>query len=154
MQDYPNIYGGTSHVNKEVDGKSDKICFAIVLGEFINEIPISEITKRFKIAGETVQSLQMQSSSFTSQIARFCELFGAGLLAATLLQFARRLNFGARTELLGLVVLPSITKWSAREFFECGMASPMDLAGLTLDAIALVLAPRGHRGEAAKKQWF
>jgi replicative superfamily II helicase len=147
MQDLPNIYGGTGHVKKEIDDKFDRIYIAVILREFVNETPIPEITKKFKIERGTLQSLQMQCASFAGQITRFCELFGAGLLAATLTRFRQRLNFGARTELLGLIVLPSMSRDTARRLVDCGVASPIELADLSADAIALLIAPRGESGE-------
>jgi DNA polymerase theta len=148
MQDLPNIHGGIGHIRKEIDEKFDRIYIAVILREFINETPIPEITKKFKIERGTLQALQMQCASFAGQITKFCELFGAGLLAATLTRFRQRLNFGARTELLGLVVLPSMSRDTARRLIDCGVASPIELADLSIAAIALLIAPRGEAGEA------
>jgi DNA polymerase theta len=120
---------------------------AVVLREFINETAIPEITRKLKIERGTLQALQMQCASFAGQVTKFCEFFGAGLLAATLTRFRQRLNFGARTELLGLIVLPSMSRDAARRLVDCGVPSPIELTALSVDAIALLIAARGETGE-------
>ncbi|KAK8898678.1 putative ATP-dependent RNA helicase ddx60 [Tritrichomonas musculus] len=139
MQDYPNIYGGLGRVNKKIDTDLDRIYTSVILRELINETPISEITQKFKIERGTIQSLQMQSATFAGQTSKFCEIIGSGLLATTLNRFRQRLNFAARTELLGLMVVPSITKDIARKLADVGINSPLDLADLSVEGIAALL---------------
>jgi DNA polymerase theta len=89
MQDLPSIHGGIGHIRKGIEDEFDRIFIAVILREFINETPIPEITKKFKIERGTLQALQMQCTSFAGQITRFCELFSPGLLAATFTRFRR-----------------------------------------------------------------
>lgn len=142
MPDYPNIYGGLGRVDKKIDSDLDRIYASVILRELINESPVSEITRKFKIERGTVQSLQMQSATFAGQTSKFCEIIGSGLLATTLNRFRQRLNFAARTELLGLMVVPSITKEVARRLADVGITSPLDLADLTVERIAALLVYR------------
>jgi replicative superfamily II helicase len=147
MQDLPAIFGGAGRNNKEQDSHFDRVYVAAIMRELINEVAITEITRKFKIDRGTIQSLQMQCASFAGQMSKFCELFGAGLLAATLTRFRQRLNFGARTELLGLIVLPSCSRNVARRLVNCGITSPIELADLKVEAIAPLIAAKGQAGE-------
>ena len=148
IQDYPVIYGGLGRVNKTIDTNLDRIYASVILLELINETPVSEITKTFKIERGTIQSLQMQSATFAGQTSKFCEIIGSGLLATTLNRFRQRLNFAARTELLGLMVVPSITKEIARRLADVGITSPLDLADLTVEGIAALIVPHDNDNDS------
>jgi replicative superfamily II helicase len=148
IQDRPGIYGGSGRVNKVLDAQLDRIYVAAIMHDFVDEKPMQEIARRFKIERGTIQSLQMKCASFAGQVSKFCELFGAGLLAATLTKFRQRLNFGARTELIGLLVLPSITKTIAQRLASKGMTSAMDLANLNVEAIAALIGESDDRTTA------
>jgi replicative superfamily II helicase len=141
MQDLPMIRGGLGRVDPHLDACFDRIYIAVIMKDLIDETPMPEITRRFKIDRGTIQSLQMQCATFAAQTAKFCELLGAGLLAAALNRFRPRLDFGVRSELLGLLVLPSCTKEVARVLVSAGITSPVDLAELTPEMIAVILKP-------------
>ena len=141
IQDLPNIYGGLGRVNEKIDDDMDRIYVSTLLNELINERPISEITRKFKTERGTVQSLQMQSASFAGQTSKFCELIGAGLLATTLNRFRQRLNFAARTELLNLMTLPSMTKDIARRLVDSGLNSPIEISELTVHSLLPLIMP-------------
>jgi DNA polymerase theta len=147
LQDLPRINGGDGRVNRALDAQFDRIYVAVIMREGVNEVPVQEITKRFKIERGTIQSLQMKCAAFAGQVSKFCELFGAGLLAATLTKFRQRLNFGARTEILGLLVLPSITKSIAQKLANCRITSAVDLADLNVEAIAALITGQGSPDE-------
>ena len=97
--------------------------------------------RKFKTERGTVQSLQMQSASFAGQTSKFCELIGAGLLATTLNRFRQRLNFAARTELLNLMTLPSMTKDIARRLVDSGLNSPIEISELTVHSLLPLIMP-------------
>lgn len=139
MQDRPDIYGGLGRVDPKIDTDMDRIYVSVILDELINETPIADIMRKFKIDRGTIQSLQMQAATFAGQTSKFCEIIGSGLLATTLNRFRQRLNFAARTELLGLMILPSMTKNIARKLVNVGITSPIELAELTADGIAALI---------------
>ena len=140
MEDLPRIYGGNGRINKAVDECFDRIYVSVIMRELINETPISSLTRKFKIDRGVLQSIQMQCASFAGQTARFCEILGAELLATTLNRFRQRLNFAARTELLALMVLPSCSRDIARLLVQCGITSPMEIADLTAEQLATIIA--------------
>jgi replicative superfamily II helicase len=148
MQDLPGRCGGAGRIDPAIDAEFDKIYIAVIMRELINETPIADITRKFRVDRGILQSWQMQCASFAGQIAKFCELIGAGLMAATLNRFRQRLNFGARTELLGLLVLPSCSRNTARILVRCGITSPIELADLHVEGIAALIADDGMSGEA------
>ncbi|OHT01325.1 DEAD/DEAH box helicase family protein [Tritrichomonas foetus] len=150
IQDLPNIYGGLGRINSRIDEDMDRIFVSVILRELINETPVSEITRKFKIERGTIQSLQMQSATFAGQTSKFCEIIGSGLLATTLNRFRQRLNFAARTELLGLMVLPSINKETARMLVDVGISSPIELAELNVEGIAALITAKDEGDDSPK----
>ncbi|KAH0794554.1 DEAD/DEAH box helicase family protein [Histomonas meleagridis] len=142
IQDFPNIYGGLGRVNSKIDLNMDKIYLSVLLKELINERPMTELTRKFRVERGTIQSLQTQCSSFAGQISKFCELVGACLLATTLNRFRQRLNFAARTELLNLMTLPSMTKDIARRLVDLGLCSPVDIAPLNTSQLVQLIVPK------------
>lgn len=144
VTDFPHIYGGNGRVTPVLDGQLDRIYIAVVMRSLINEVPVQEITRKFRMDRGVVQSLQMQCATFAGQIQRFCEIIGSELLATTLNKFRQRLNFAARTELLGLLILPSCSRDSARAFIDSGITSPVELVGLNAEGIAALLVEQTH----------
>jgi replicative superfamily II helicase len=156
MQDLPMKYGGLGRVDARVDACCDRIFIAVMMSELINERPIPEITRNFRIDRGTLQSIQMQCASYAAQVTKFSELIGSALLAATLNKFKQRLNLAARTELLGLLMLPSMSKEAARKLFDQGILSPIELADLTPEMIEQILQKDSDADidlETAKSIW-
>jgi DNA polymerase theta len=137
---------GDPQIDKNLDKQLNRIYVAAIMRELINETPIQHITKEFKVARGTIQSLQSQCATFAGQMSKFCEFLGAGLLAATLTRFRQRLNFGARTELLGLTVLPSCSRIIARTLVKHGITSPIELAELTVENIEELISSQSESG--------
>ena len=147
IQDLPRIYGGLGRVNPELDSKLDRVFIAAILYDLINEVSISQITRQFNVERGMIQSLQMQCASFAGQTARFCEIYGSVLLASTLNRFRQRLSFAARSELLALMVLPSISKGIARILYDAGLPSPIEISNLNREALAAIITNVDDKGE-------
>jgi replicative superfamily II helicase len=146
MEDLPTLYGSLGRVDVIVDSMFDKIYVAVILKQLVNETPAPEITEKFGVDRGVLQSWQMQASSFAGQLSKFCELIGAGLLGAALNRFRQRLNFGARTDLLPLMSLPSCSRDIARRLVRAGVASPVELAELDEATVSALLA-EGRAGD-------
>lgn len=146
MKYLPGIFGGDGRVNPPLDSILDRVYIAVLLLDLINEVPLNTIKEDFGVERGFIQSLQMQCSSFASQTAKFCEVYGSVLLASTLNRFRTRLNFAARSELLSLMVLPSISKQSARALFDCGLLSPNEILTLKHEQLAAIISPVGEDG--------
>ena len=149
IQDFPRIYGGLGRVNPELDSKLDRVFIAAVLYDLINEVPIPQITRQFNVDRGMIQSLQMQCASFAGQTSRFCEIYGSVLLASTLNRFRQRLSFAARSELLALMVLPSISKGIARILYDAGLTSPIDISNLNKEALAAIIVNPNDKEQSA-----
>lgn len=147
IQDLPRIYGGLGRVNPELDSKLDRVFIAAILYDLINEVSVSKITRLFNVERGMIQSLQMQCASFAGQTSRFCEMYGSVLLASTLNRFRQRLSFAARSELLALMVLPSISKGIARILYDAGLPSPIEVSNLNKEALAAIIASVNEKGE-------
>ena len=148
LQDLPNIYGGKGHINPKIDDDLDKIYASVILRELINETSVAEITRKFQIDRGNLQSLQMDAATFAGQTAKFCEIIGAGLLSATLASVKQRLNFAARSEILGLMILPSMSKEIARILVNVGITSPKELSEISVDGIAALIVMRDENDDS------
>jgi DNA polymerase theta len=149
LQDRPLKFGGMGRIDPELDSKLDRIWAAAVMKELVNERPISEITRKFGIDRGVLQGMQMQCAAYAAQVGKFCELIGSGLLATTVNKFRHRLNFASKAELLGLLVLPSMTRDLARKLVDCGIEAPPALAALSM-ADMLAIGGDGLAEEAAQ----
>ena len=148
---------GGKHMNSEEMAKHDKeldrLFFACLLQKLIAEQSVNDIVKLFNITRGSVQNLQMQAATFAGQSVRFCEATGSRTLGRALNSFKERLNFGVRNELLPLMKLPSCDRQTARLFVTNRISSPLELAELSEEAIAEILAQkRGDDRPFAKEK--
>jgi DNA polymerase theta len=84
----------------------------------------------------------MQAGSFAGQSVRFCEAIGNKALGRALNLFRERLNFGVKNELLPLMKLPSCNRDTARLLVKNRISGPLELADLTVEIIAGILAQK------------
>ena len=143
LQDLVHIYGGDGRINPEIDKQLDKVMVAVILKDLINEMPLKDISMKYSIDLGTIQKLQMECASYAGQINRFCEISGAGILAAALNKFRQRLNFAARTDLLALMSIPSCTRETARMLVDKGIISPVELSTLSIEQCSVLIVPEG-----------
>jgi DNA polymerase theta len=150
LQCRPGKYGGCGRIDPELDARLDRVWAALVMRELVNETPISDISRKFGVDRGALQGIQMQCGGYAAQVSKFCELIGSGLLATALNRFRQRLNFAAKAELLGLLVLPSMRRDLARKLVGCGIESPVELAGLSLENL-IAVAGEGMDSEEAQR---
>ncbi|VDM81979.1 unnamed protein product [Strongylus vulgaris] len=81
---------------------------ALALYEVVNEKPIDEVARRFRISRGTLQTLQQQSATYAAMVVAFCSRLGWTYLHDLLKGFAARLAFGVRRELTELVSIEGL----------------------------------------------
>ncbi|KAI5537241.1 plastid DNA replication [Trichomonas vaginalis G3] len=126
--------------HKKIDHELDRFYFACLLGEMIDERPLSEVTRRFSISRGAAQSLQMTCANFAGQTAKFCEKVGCPLLGTALNAFRKRLDFGVQSDILPLLRLPSCTKSTARKLIQKGISSPSEVAEASTERLATIIS--------------
>jgi DNA polymerase theta len=124
------------------DREFDRFFFACILQQLIAEEAVNEIVRKYEVTRGWVQSLQMQAAAFAGQSVRFCETTGSRTLGRALNTFRERLNFGVKNELLPLMKLPSCSRQTARLLVTNRISGPLELAELTVDLVARILAQK------------
>ncbi|CAI2348144.1 unnamed protein product [Caenorhabditis sp. 36 PRJEB53466] len=94
---------------------------ALALFDLINEVPIYEVSHKYRISRGCLQTLQSQSATYSAMIVAFCLRLGWTYLKALLDGFAMRLMFGIRSELSELVAIEGIDGQRARILHEKGI---------------------------------
>ncbi|CAH2071673.1 unnamed protein product, partial [Iphiclides podalirius] len=94
---------------------------ALALQDLVNEVPLSEVAKKFQCARGFLQGLQQAAATF------------AGLL------FQDRLHFGIHSELIELMKLSSLNGIRARALFDGGLETISDVASADVNIIENIL---------------
>lgn len=125
----------------------ERIYAACVLERLIDEHSIIEIENAFKVDRGTIQILQSSSGSFAGQATRFCEEMDYSILAAALIRFRKRLEFGVKDELIELMEIPSCTREIARGLFTAGYKTVIDVCEMSRKKIIdIVMKAKGGFG--------
>jgi len=108
--------------------KAQRFYFAMVLEELLNEAPLFEIEKKYKVNRGALQSLMVSAQSFAGQIVNFCRTIGYWHLAELLSTYCKRLNFGVKPEILPLTEIPGVKKIRARALWNAGFRTVRQIA--------------------------
>ncbi|EAY18777.1 DEAD/DEAH box helicase family protein [Trichomonas vaginalis G3] len=109
----------------------ERIYAGCVLEKLIDEHSIVEIESMFKIDRGTIQILQTSSGSYAGQATKFCEEMDYSILAAALVRFRKRLEFGVKDELIELMEIPSITREIARDLYNNDIKTTIDICEMS-----------------------
>ncbi|XP_036368703.1 DNA polymerase theta-like isoform X2 [Octopus sinensis] len=107
----------------------------LCLNDLVQEMPLSEVAKKYTCNKGQLQSLQQSAATFAGMVTVFCARLGWTMLEVLLSQFHSRLTFGIQPELCDLVCISLLNGQQARLLFSAGYTSIADLA--TADAIQL-----------------
>ncbi|KHJ86161.1 hypothetical protein OESDEN_14097 [Oesophagostomum dentatum] len=113
---------------------------ALALYDVVNEKPIEEVARRFRISRGTLQTLQQQSATYAAMVVAFCSRLGWTYLHDLLKGFAARLAFGVRRELTELVSIEGLDASRARIFHDHDITSFAQLSNCTTDRVAEILS--------------
>ncbi|KAG5680137.1 hypothetical protein PVAND_009662 [Polypedilum vanderplanki] len=102
---------------------------ALALQELVNEEPIMEVSKKYKIPRGLLQSLQQSAATFAAILTTFCQSLQWNLLVLILKQFRERLYFGIHPDLIDLMKISSISSTRvARALYNSGIINLTMLA--------------------------
>eukprot|EP00106_Octopus_bimaculoides_P021111 XP_014788553.1 PREDICTED: DNA polymerase theta-like [Octopus bimaculoides] len=107
----------------------------LCLNDLVQEMPLSEVAKKYTCSKGQLQSLQQSAGTFAGMVTVFCARLGWTMLEVLLSQFHSRLTFGIQPELCDLVRISLLNGQQARLLFSAGYTSIADLA--TADATQL-----------------
>lgn len=117
---------------------------ALALNDLANEVPLYEVSKKFKVNKGVLQSLQQSASSFAGMLTTFCNRLGWHNLEILIDQFQSRLYFGVQRELIDLMRIQSLNSNVARLLFNAKYDTVVSLANVDkFGDIELVLMNAG-----------
>ncbi|OHT01982.1 DEAD/DEAH box helicase family protein [Tritrichomonas foetus] len=122
----------------------EKIYGACILSQIIEEVPMAKIERKYKIDRGTIQMLQSNASAFAGQATKFCESMNLHTLAVALSQFTKRLGFGVKSDLIELMMIPSMRREFARALIDYGYQTVTDVAQLTPKDLVMILPKLGE----------
>lgn len=121
---------------------------ALQLRDLCNEVTLSQVARKYKVARGTVQALWQSCQGFAAATIRFCKEMHWDLLAAVLEHMSDRLIAGARADLLELARVPFVKSRTARVLWENGYRGVRSVAEAEVDGLVSVLMlvqPRRRR---------
>ncbi|ELR22203.1 helicase domain containing protein [Acanthamoeba castellanii str. Neff] len=101
---------------------------ALVLHDVLREVPLRDITDRYRVNRGSIQQLMQKASSFANMSRVFCQQMGWWELAVLMDKYVPRLFHGVKEELVPLVELASLKQPHARALFQAGYQSPRAIA--------------------------
>lgn len=133
-----------------------RVYAAFQLRDLCNEIPIHDVSLRYRVPRGLVQSLAQSCHGWAAGQIKFCERMSWGMLAVVLEHMVDRLRAGARSDLLEMSQIPFVKSRMARILWENGLKSVRALADADAkDLVPIMMQAQGHRsrlrGEAAEK---
>jgi POLQ-like helicase len=99
---------------------SQRLYHALILFDIINEKSISEVSSIYDISKGDVQKFLLGCSYFSSMMVNFCKKMEWSFLQSILIQFVKRLDFGAKDDILELCEIKYIKAKTARILFNSG----------------------------------
>ena len=117
---------------------------ALALNDLVNEVPLQEVSNKFKMNKGVLQSLQQSASSFAGMLTTFCNRLGWHNLEILIEQFQSRLFFGVQRELIDLMRITSLNSSVARLLYDAKYDTVVSLANVEkCSDIELVLMNAG-----------
>ena len=133
-----------------------RVYLAFQLRDLCNEVPIHEISLRYRVPRGLVQSLAQSCHGWAAGQIKFCERMGWGMLAAVLEHMVDRLRAGAKADLLEMSQIPFVKSRMARILWENGLKSLRSLSEADpADLVPIMIQVHGRKlrlhGDAAEK---
>ncbi|RWS26877.1 hypothetical protein B4U80_10485 [Leptotrombidium deliense] len=121
--------------NKDCIANHFRFYSALALNDVIQEMPLFDVTQKYKISKGQLQSMQHNVGTFASMIAVFCNKLGWNNLEILIDQFHGRLHFGIQKELIDLMKLSCLSAGLARCLYESGFDTIASVAQSNLESI-------------------
>ncbi|MCL5889254.1 MAG: DEAD/DEAH box helicase [Candidatus Thermoplasmatota archaeon] len=110
---------------------------ALMLLDWINEVPIYEIEEKFSVGAGDIESRKSSAEWISMAASRLAAEFRREL-SYPLDILSLRLKEGIRDDIMALISLPGIGRVRARRLYENGFKKPSDIANATVQSIAVL----------------
>jgi len=127
LKNIEHVKFGGKKLNNNDDSILNRVYFSLILNDLINETPIGKLSKLYGIPRGQIESMQLDSCAYSSQIMKFAEILEFGDIVSLLIQLRKVLFHQVRPELLSLMRLPSMKREQARQLFNAGIKRPEDI---------------------------
>ncbi len=101
---------------------------AIILNEWINEVPINTIAENFDVGPGDIQAKSSSADWISYSLYRLSSMFDK-LMEHRLLQFNERIKEGVKEDIIKLIEIPQIGRVRARRLYDNGYISLEKIAG-------------------------
>ncbi|XP_066935179.1 DNA polymerase theta-like isoform X2 [Clytia hemisphaerica] len=112
---------------------------ALVLNDLCNEVPMSDVSRKYKVHKGLLQSLQNSAATYAGMMTVFCKKLGWSCLEVLLEQFQSRLSFGVCRDLCNLVRISLLNRFTARLFYQNGFQTVSAIANASEKEISKLL---------------
>lgn len=128
---------------KEEERIASRFYNALVLRDYVSEVPIATICKKYNLTLSNLEALQEQSCRYANMCASFCECLGWVYLKLILEEFRKRISGGTRPEIVFLTEIPFVKSHRARVLYKAGFTTVESIAKLdSVEKLAKALALR------------
>ncbi len=108
---------------------------AIVLNEWINEVPVNTIAENFDIGPGDIQSKAASADWISYSLYRLSSMFDK-LIEHKLLEFNERIKEGVKEDIIKLIEIPQIGRVRARRLYDNGYTSLEKIANASKNDIS------------------
>ncbi|KYQ90890.1 hypothetical protein DLAC_07761 [Tieghemostelium lacteum] len=113
--------------------------FSLALCDMIQESQLSPTASKYRIDRGSLQGLMQNASGYAFTISLFCQTIGWSELNALVKLYIKRLDKGAKEELIALMEIPNIKRGRARQLYNAGFKTVKSVASATESEISVNL---------------
>ncbi|PRP88310.1 hypothetical protein PROFUN_03419 [Planoprotostelium fungivorum] len=125
--------------------------FALALSDLIEEVPIFQLSKKYKIERGNLQKLQESAQAFGSQMQNFCKVMDYWALAEVISTYCKRINVGTKMELVPLTEIAGVKRARARALWNGGFRTVRQIALATPEELMKAVRAGPYAGEGISK---
>lgn len=108
---------------------------ALILSELADEKSIVDVSQQFDLPRGQIQSFQKTASTFANMITSMCYALGWANLASIFSNCCQRLQYGVRSELVEICMIPDMTVNRARILFNRGYDTISKIASARFEQV-------------------
>ena len=137
--DYPLLSDYFTEIGETPEDESDMAAgkTALLLMDWINEVPIYEIEEKYSVGSGDVESKKSSAEWIAMAASRLAAEFRRDM-SYPLDVLSLRLKEGVREEIMALIAIPGAGRVRARRLYNAGLKKPSDIASSTVQKIAMI----------------
>ncbi|MCL6015161.1 MAG: helix-hairpin-helix domain-containing protein, partial [Candidatus Thermoplasmatota archaeon] len=137
--DYESLSAFFDEISENPEDEDDMAAgkTAMLLLDWINEVPIYEIEEKYSVGSGDIESRKSSAEWIVMAASRLAAEFRREL-SYPLDVLSLRLKEGVRDDIMSLISIPGVGRVRARRLYENGFKKPSDIAKSTIQSIAIL----------------